>query len=177
MKKILHIVTISILSLSVTSCSDSWLDLYPSTSLTSVNAVESYSDVYNLLIGAYDGLQGNSGAASYYGAGFIYYGDVRGDDMQARASGMRVSNTYEMQYSAQSNLPDVWTKPYDVIKRANEVLVSIDAGLASDGAEADVKNLKGQALTLRALAHFDLVRIYGKPYTIDRKSTRLNSSH
>ena len=166
MKKILHIVTISILSLSVTSCSDSWLDLYPSTSLTSANAVESYSDVYNLLIGAYDGLQGTSSAAAYYGAGFIYYGDVRGDDMQARASGMRVSNTYEMQYSALMNLPDIWTKPYDVIKRANEVLVSIDAGLASDGNEPDVKDLKGQALTMRALAHFDLVRVYGKPYTM-----------
>ena len=168
MKKILYIITISILSLSATSCSDSWLDLTPATALTSANAIESYSDVYNLLIGVYDGIQGNSTSPnnSYYAAGFIYYGDVRGDDMQARASGMRVSNTYEMQYSALSNLPDIWQKPYDVIKRANGVIVAIEEGKADDGVEADIKSLKGQALTIRALAHFDLVRIYGKPYTM-----------
>ena len=166
MKKILNILIVTILTFSVTSCSDSWLNLYPSTSLTSANAVENYNDVYNLLIGAYDGVQGSSGANSYYAAGFIYYGDVRGDDMQARSTGMRTSNSYEMSYSAITNLPDIWGKPYNTINRANSVIVAIDEGYAADGTSADVNNLMGQALTIRALAHFDLVRVYGKPYTM-----------
>ena len=164
MKKI-FILTCAMLTLVMSSCSDSWLNVYPATSLTSGNAIESFVDVENLLVGAYDGLQGNSGSVAYYGAAFIHYGDVRGEDMQARAPGMRCSPNYEMSYTA-LNVPGMWSKGYDVIKRSNNVLEAIADGFAADGAAADVNDVKGQALVIRALAHFDLVRQYGKPYTM-----------
>ncbi len=165
MKRILNIYIIAVVALSISSCSDSWLDTSPSSAVSSKNAFNTYDDVSVALSGAYDGVQGNSGNPTYYGARMIYYGDVRGDDMQSRTTGMRTSGCYEMNYIA-SNAPDIWGRPYDVIHRINEILQAIDEGKASDGAEADVKNLKGQALAIRALAHFDLVRVYGKPYAV-----------
>ena len=163
MKKIIIIFTVAGLFCSANSCSNDWLNLAPSTSLSSLDAVENYNDVYSLMIGAYHGLR-NTGAA-YYGATMWYYGDVRADDMQARTTGMRASACYEMIYTALS-APNLWSSPYGLIHRANEVIFAIEEGTADDGAPADVNNLLGQALTIRALCHFDLVRVYGKPYSM-----------
>ncbi|MDR2586009.1 MAG: RagB/SusD family nutrient uptake outer membrane protein [Prevotellaceae bacterium] len=162
-----NILIAVVLVFFMSSCSNEWLNTAPATSLSSLDAVECYNDVYSLSIGMYHGLRGTSGDPDrrYYGADFIFYGDVRGDDMQARTAGMRTSLLYEMSYTA-LNVPNLWQKPYDVIHRANEVIFSIEDGKADDGVKANIDDLLGQALTVRALAHFDLVRVFGKPYTM-----------
>jgi len=48
---------------------------------------------------------------------------------------------------------------YQIIARANQVLVPIDAVTF---AEDSKNNIKGQAFFLRALAYFDLVQYFGK---------------
>jgi tetratricopeptide (TPR) repeat protein len=50
--------------------------------------------------------------------------------------------------------------------QANNIIKSID-GLQAAGTELDFNNYEGQALTFRALLHFDLVKLYGKTYTED----------
>ena len=165
MKKKINICIATCLIFFMCSCSNDWLNVPPATSLSSLDAVENFNDVNSLLVGMYHGLRATSSTYEYYGATFIHYGDVRGDDMQARDPGMRTSVNYEMSYTV-NNAPNIWTRPYDVIHRANEVIFAINDGKANDGAKADVDDVKGQALTVRALAHFDLVRLYGKPYSM-----------
>ena len=44
---------------------------------------------------------------------------------------------------------------------------AINDGKIADGTQEEVNHIKGQALAIRALAHFDLARNYGLPYTSD----------
>ena len=149
-----------------TSCND-FLDKDSSGTVLTPEAVQNYTDANATLIGLYDGIQGNSDDITYYGANMVYYGDVRADWMQSQDLGKRTSPQYEMKYTA-SNAPAIWAQPYKVIRRANNLINSINQGKADVGAPtpADVDNLKGQALAIRALCHFDLLRIYSQTYTM-----------
>jgi hypothetical protein len=71
-------------------------------------------------------------------------------------------------YTADENDLDVaWIAAYSVIAQANLVLRNIEQFSATN-AQA-VNRIKGQALAVRALAHFDLFRFWAESY--DRNST------
>ena len=166
MKKIMKSVLLLAAVFTMASCSNDWLDMEPSDALPTSEAISNYKDATSALNGIYDGLQGNSDAVSYYARNMFFYGDVRGDDMQARTQGMRSSALYEMRYT-EDDAPVIWVTPYNVIRRANNLLEAIEAGKVSDATEEQLNDIIAQAKAVRALVHFDLVRIYGKPYTVD----------
>ena len=118
MKKIYKSFTLALAVLTFTACGNDWLDREPSDGIETSQAITNYSDAVTAYFGMYDGLQGNSTYNSYYAARMFYYGDVRGDDMQARDQGMRSSSCYEMRYTV-DNAPNMWNVPYNVIRRAN----------------------------------------------------------
>lgn len=166
MKRIYKLLTLSLLLIATTSCGDEWLNTVPSDSVPADEAVTTLKAAEVALTGVYDGLQGNSDRVSYYGARMFYYGDVRGDDMQARTQGKRSSNSYEMRY-VEDDAPNMWNVPYNVLRRANSLLQAIELGQIEDATESEVTSIKAEALVIRALVHFDLCRIYGNPYTMD----------
>lgn len=166
MKRIYKLLALSFLLIATTSCGDEWLNTVPSDSVPADDAISSYKAATVALTGVYDGLQGNSNAVSYYGARMFYYGDVRGDDMQARTQGMRTSSSYEMRY-VEDNAPNMWNVPYNVLRRANRLIAAIDQDLVVDATEAQLAQLKSEALVIRALVHFDLVRLHANPFTMD----------
>lgn len=167
MKKITQYIKLLSLALvttaTVTSC-EGFLDTESSDSVPTNSAIESFADAKIMLNGVYDGLQGNSNNYSYYGANMIFIGDVMGDFMQANQIGKRTSSAYEMQFT-ESSSPAPWASPYNVIRRANNLLMQIEAGKADDAKPEDVNHIKGQALAIRALCHFDLLRLYSRSYT------------
>lgn len=71
--------------------------------------------------------------------------------------------------SAEPDIELAWTAAYSVISQANITLRGIDAFASADAAR--VNRIKGQALAIRAMAHFDLLRFWGEEY--DRNSTKL----
>lgn len=165
MKISIKIIALAVFASTLGSCTD-FLDRYPSTELPTDIAITDYKGAYTAIIGTYNSLQGANNNTSYYASRFFIYGDVRGDFMQATIPGKRSSSFYELNYSA-DNSPAMWSTPYNVIRNANNVIAAIDAGKVKDGKADDVANIRGQALAIRALVHFDLCRIYGKPYTMD----------
>ncbi len=60
---------------------------------------------------------------------------------------------------------DIWITGYEAIARANTVLGAIESAAFSDTSAAAKASWKGEALFIRGVAHFELVRIYAKPYT------------
>ena len=166
MNKIYKLLAITLLLVGTTSCGDEWLNTVPSDSVPADEAITTLKAAEVALTGVYDGLQGASNRVSYYGARMFYYGDVRGDDMQARAQGMRSSSIYEMRY-IEDNAPNMWNVPYNVLRRANSLIEAIDEDKVEDASEEQLAKFKAEALVIRALVHFDLVRIYGSPYTMD----------
>ena len=77
-------------SLLCTSCSGDWLNLDPSTSVTTSQAILTLEEAQIALNGIYR----IAASHSYYGDNYLYYADCRGEDVQARISkgpGKRVS--------------------------------------------------------------------------------------
>lgn len=168
MKKIYNILALGIITVGLSSCVNNWLDQNPSNGTPTGSAITNYNDARTAMYGMYDGLQGNSDYTQYYAARMFYYGDVRGDDMQARTQGMRTSSCYEMRYTV-DDAPNMWNIQYNVIRRANRLIEAVDNKTITDAEDyqdalADIYN---QAKVVRALVHFDLVKVYGMPYTYD----------
>lgn len=166
MKKIYNILALVTVVAGLSSCVNDWLDLEPSNGIPTGSAITNYNDAQTALYGMYDGLQGNSTYTQYYAARMFYYGDVRGDDMQARTQGMRSSSCYEMRYTV-DDAPNMWNVQYNVLRRANRLIEAIENNQISDVAKnkAQVADIYNQAKVVRALVHFDLVKVYGMPYT------------
>lgn len=166
----------AILAASLSSCVNDWLDVAPSDGTDAGAALTSSSDLDAARTGMYKALKGNSSFVDYYGQQFFVYGDVHaGDDYQYNNIGgsNRASFYYDMNYQTASefNTSTVsWQSPYVVIGRANRIIAAAEGGKLSDAVEAKAKieQYAAESKVLRALAHFDLVRIYGKPYTEDQ---------
>lgn len=170
----------AILAASLSSCVNDWLDVAPSDGTDADAALTSSSDLAAARTGMYKALKGNSNLVDYYGQQFFVYGDVHaGDDYQYNNLGgsNRASFYYDMNYQTASEFSSsisssnvAWKSPYIVIGRANRIIAAAEGGALSDAAEAKatIDQYAAEAKVLRALAHFDLVRIYGKPYTEDQ---------
>lgn len=174
LKSIYKVMGCAILAASLSSCVNDWLDVAPSDGTDADAALTSSSDLAAARTGMYKALKGNSSLVDYYGQQFFVYGDVHaGDDYQYNNLGgsNRASFYYDMNYQTASEFTNVaWKSPYIVIGRANRIIAAAEGGALSDAAEAKatIDQYAAEAKVLRALAHFDLVRIYGKPYTEDQ---------
>lgn len=180
LKSIYKVMGCAILAASLSSCVNDWLDVAPSDGTDADAALTSSSDLAATRTGMYKALKGNSSLVDYYGQQFFVYGDVHaGDDYQYNNLGgsNRASFYYDMNYQTASEFTSstsssnvAWKSPYIVIGRANRIIAAAEGGALSDAAEAKatIDQYAAEAKVLRALAHFDLVRIYGKPYTEDQ---------
>lgn len=176
LKSIYKVMGCAILAASLSSCVNDWLDVAPSDGTDADAALTSSSDLDAARTGMYKALKGNSSFVDYYGQQFFVYGDVHaGDDYQYNNIGgsNRANFYYDMNYQTASefNTSTVsWQSPYVVIGRANRIIAAAEGGKLSDAVEAKAKieQYAAESKVLRALAHFDLVRIYGKPYTEDQ---------
>jgi starch-binding outer membrane protein, SusD/RagB family len=137
-----------------TSCSDK-LDLKPFNQLETSVALQTPTDFQNALRGAYGGLR----RVGYYGGRMILYPDALTDNLilnsQGRFDGRLV---YEWRYDAESGWSGMYLDPYQVIGRVNIILANI--GSLPDGPVKDA--IRGEALALRGMCHFDMMRVFGK---------------
>lgn len=164
-----HLYKISIyitVVLMAVACGNQFLEVQPRTSITSENAILTKSDVEYATNGIYDLMT----AAGYYGGAMFYYGDVRGDDIQSLYSSGRDCYYCYMYEHLPSSLRagSLWGRPWYVIRQASNVIKAVEDGLITDAAKSELSDFEGQAITARALAHFDLLRCFGYPYAKDK---------
>lgn len=153
------------MSLSLSSCGDDFLNLNPSTELPAETAINDADGAYAALYGVYDYLQDYR----VYGCDMISYGDVRGGDMQTvDRAGSRALGFYTFNNRTSDNVKaSLWTYKYAALNRDNLIIAAL--GAENSALEESVKrDVLGQALTLRALLHFDLVKLFGVPYLKDK---------
>ena len=167
MKKI-YIYLLAATSIMGVSCSEDWLNLNPSTSVTTDQALSTLEDIKVALNGVYR----ETSQHSYYGDNYWYYGDCRAMDVQARenkASGKRVTPYYTYNVLATDNLNITlpWNRPYLVIRQANNIIQKIEQGALQSSDTKELDRIKAEALVLRGLALFNLTRLFGMPYIND----------
>lgn len=162
----------------MSSCVNNWLDVTPTDRIeVTEGAIKNSADLKSLRVGMYSALKGSSSATDYYAHDMFFYGDLHGEDLQANIKGnssRRGNFYYQMTYTIASQFSGgagIWRSPYMVISRANRIIDAAEKGNLQDKddeeAKAAISQYDAEAKVLRAMAHFDLARVYGKTYTED----------
>lgn len=153
-------------ALTFSSCSD-FLDVKPTNSAdASTQTITTAADA-NVII---RGLMSKMASGSYYGRNFPLYADTKGGDYTITSQGRGYDYLYVFNHSETSNnYSSIWSQGYNAIAHINDLVVQIEK-LKEAGSTENFDPILGQALTARALIYFDLVRLYGKPYNMDKTS-------
>lgn len=145
-------------ALLFTSCKKDFINLAPISNQTSATFFKTAADFQQGVNAIYDGLQSQQA----YGKTYYYLMEVRSDntDIGDRGANAGVASQVDLFTEATTNsfITDGFAGSYVIITRANAVLDRIDAAGIDD---ASKKQFKGEALFLRALSYFNLVRLYG----------------
>ncbi len=145
-----------IISLFV-SCTDSDLDPTLSNEKDVAIGIRNFEDIQGISYGMYDRMT----VSTYYGRNLQIYGEVRSDNCFANGNTGRFLTEAQMMVSP-DNTNGSWESIYAVIASAN-IIIQQDMGKIS-GDLQQLNQLAGQAYIARAMAHFDLLRLYGQQH-------------
>lgn len=161
MKRIKNYILVSVLSLSLglTSCNE-WLDLKPESEIILDEYWKTEADVEGVLAACYRGMTEQD--VIYR---MIVWGELRSDNLTT-GTGI-ASERYDMKRILDGditadNFYSSWSSFYSVINYCNNLLyfapqvVDIDMNFT----QADLLRVKSEALTIRALNYFYLVRAF-----------------
>ena len=152
MKKSLY--TLLICAILSVSC-ESWLEVKPKDALPGSVILSTLSGVEGLLLGAYDNMQ----SSSLYGRNMICTPEILADNCGLAQGGYMYRDDYRNIRGSGCN---IWTYAYEVIAITNDIIDAIDK-IEVDGSDADRRDrIKGEALFIRGLLYFDLLRSYAR---------------
>lgn len=159
MKKI-TITAILLSALCFTGCKK-WLDVKPEAQTTKDELFSTQKGFRNALTGAYIHLKsGNTYGGSLMWGNIEYMArnwDVVNSNNTALAS---LANANYSDATTRSWLDNTYADQYKVVADVNSILEKIDAQKAIF-TDNNYALIKGEALTLRAFCHFDVLRMFG----------------
>lgn len=161
MKRYINIVLALVVAVSAVSCKD-FLTEEPKLAQSTEITLSSLDGCDAAVSGAYSYLA----SSSWYGGAMIFINEMMSGNGKRWVGTNHDSGRYTDPYAwnvtpTGSSMNSLWAYGYAMITACNNVLDKIDA---LEGDEATKDNLKAECLFLRALAHFDLVRTFGRPY-------------
>lgn len=131
-------------------------DLNPYDSKSNEAALATADDLQTATYGAYAGLV-NSDYTRFQHNLSEYPSD------NVALSGTTTNPLYNIynytDFPGNAQTASFWRQAYKVIFSANQII-----GKIKEGESSNLDQLKGENLYLRAMAHFDLVRFFGRPY-------------
>ncbi|MEI8046180.1 MAG: RagB/SusD family nutrient uptake outer membrane protein [Bacteroidota bacterium] len=157
MKKIYSIITLFSILVLLSSC-EKFLDLKPQQELETNDALSTDANVKSVLVGAYRSMR----YSAIYGGCVLRNSELSGGtgeiSWQGTYNGPREIYNHQI-IPANGDITDQWLNSYDCINICNNVLSAIDTVV-----EEDRGRVEGEALFLRSMMYFDLVRFYAKMY-------------
>ena len=141
-------------------CQDQ-LDLTSKTSLSSASIFQTPERIEGLVNGAYKSLK----SGNLYSGRLLMYGDLRGEELVIRTENA-LTGGYVWENNVNNLTGDVnelWGQLYRVVNNTNILLEGLEKtnGVISEELK---KQYQGEAHFIRALAYFQLITFYGKPY-------------
>lgn len=170
-KNIKYILTICSVFLLI-SCSKNFLEIEPEQDLASEIVVVDLPTLQTSVTGVYNLLQDNG----YYGRNLYIIPELMADNLylSLRNTGRYLDYNNFVVSKEDSYANSSWNSIYKVAVNATRAVVGGEKILAKlPGKEADIKQLIGEAYALRALAHFDLVRLFAQPYNYTADASHL----
>jgi hypothetical protein len=168
-----YIIILLLCGLVITGGCKKYLDVQPETSYTELQVYSNEKAIQQALNGLYLNLAANQ----LYGANLT---TTTVEMMAQRYKPRTLSNNPDLsvfnyyQYSAtaaQNTFDTLWRQGYSTILAANLFLSKIDNSVSAKvitAAHAD--ELKGEAIAVRAMMHFDLLRLFGPQFPKDSSS-------
>ncbi len=148
----------------LTSCSESFLDSEPLTTITDENFYRTKKDAELAIVGCYDGVQMLDGTTN----SFTVISEVLSDNTFGGTGnndgyGFQVWDEFNIQRSAGEVdlLNPNWQSYYKAIYRTNVLLQKMEQ-IDWEDDEAYRNNIEAQARFLRAYCYFDMVRLWEK---------------
>lgn len=154
-----------IFSLVFTACEDE-LEQLPPEQLSNELSLGTYDNLVLATNGIYTLLY----SSDWYGRDFTVISDLKGGN--GKSSPLN-SGRFQTEYNwgnNESNTAGFWNEAYYLIARANNVINALEDFEETGVTQEMLDQLKGEALFLRGLAYFDLVRMYAQPYSYDPSS-------
>lgn len=162
MKRLYFKISLILLaSIGTISCSSDALDptLYNDRDLDN-SPISTETDLQYLLAGMYKRMR----AAEYYGRDYIIFNECRTDNAYSAGYSNRFRNVSEMNVLITAAYPnDTWNAIYRVILNANYAILAENVS----GNEEAITDYKGQAYLGRAVAHFDLAKLFGQQHVAE----------
>jgi hypothetical protein len=166
MNKLLSIISI-VVFLGLTSGCDKYLDLDPSQSVNENAALVSDDNVKVVLQGAYS----QFALPGIYGGNLLRNAELLGGNGELRWVGTYIDPRQlftKAILTTNSEVDVQWRDSYAVINTTNNILSAL-----SVVKEADRDDVEGQALFLRSLMYFDLVRFFADQYKFGVANSQL----
>lgn len=168
--KLFHykLTTLALAVLLFSSCKKTFLDTFPTTAVGAADALSNTANAYAALNGIhrimyvqYD-QQGEAGEGSNN-----IFRDLLGEDIVYPLANGSTGLIGFLQWTNHRNVNSVdnryvYRYYYRIISNANVLINGVDG--VPGATDTDKKIIKGQALTYRAWAHFQLVQLWGKRY-------------
>lgn len=159
----LYIFGLALLSMGMTSCSASFLDVESKKESTSDNFYRTENDAWRALIGCYDGWQCTSSCAqcAFYFASEVMADECFGGVGNTDPRNFQVLDRFDANQSPSDMniLETEWKNYYAAVYRCNELLAH--EGQISWGNEETKGTYLGECHAIRALCYFDMVRMWG----------------
>ena len=157
-----YILTAAAAALTLASCDgDEFLNEEPVLKQSTEITLSNIDGIEKAIAGSYAPLYG----ASWYGSSFIYNCELRACNARKpllnKWDSGRCKTANDWSFTSASTMSGLWSYAYYTIANVNDVLDNVD-GKAD---QEIVDGIRAEALFLRALSHFDLVRTFAQPYT------------
>ena len=150
------ILSFAVMAMVATSCSTEDLEPTLAQSKSVEGSVTNVDNLYSILKGAHNVLT----YSEYYGRDIIANNEVRSDNCFSNGSSGRFTTNSQFSYNA--NTGYVWD---DVFEMLGNVNIIINTDLSTLEGDMDYgTHIQGQAMILRALGNFDLLRSYGQQH-------------
>jgi starch-binding outer membrane protein, SusD/RagB family len=169
MRNILKITLAFVLLLTM-GCHKEYLDPVPKTSLSDLSVFDTKDRVVAQVNGMYAAVK----VGAYLGGRFQVYGDLRGDNFIPNSSNLvtNFATWNHTEVSSTNEVQNFWGAVYAAINVINVFMDGLknnwDGGKLTGKITQDEYNqFMSEALTLRAMCYFDLLRMYCKPYVLN----------
>ncbi|MFE2860413.1 MULTISPECIES: RagB/SusD family nutrient uptake outer membrane protein [Sphingobacterium] len=150
-------------SLILGSCSSSFLDVEPMTSVLESNFYKTIADADMALVGCYDGYQRttSNGSQSFYLTAEVSADNCFGGTGTTDGRSFQAIDRFDIAQSQSDNniFDGTWSDYYAGIFRCNTLLGKLDGTDFSGNTTARAR-IEGETKFLRATMYFDLVRLF-----------------
>lgn len=158
-KLISGLMLVTLFASTFTSC-DKKLDIEPMQSVDALTALETDQDFQSAVVGAYSIL----GEGSLYGTNLIILPELLANSSYCSWAGTFQSYRQvatKTMVASNAEATRTWIAAYRAINIANTVLAQ-----SNKITDTDLRTqLEGESLFIRGIMHFELVRMYGLPYS------------